>query len=407
MRILLNGIITKQIDKISRNRCSIEYGDLMMFNLCANGSVISYDNDIEVFTDGRKKFLDLLNEIDRAEKYIHMQYYIIKDDGIFSNILEALIRKAGQGVEVRVLLDGIGCRYLKSSEILRMKKNGIKVAVFYPSLCGLINFQINHRNHRKVAVIDGVGYIGGFNIGDEYLGYDKRFGYWRDTHFKIWGSAVKELEKSFEKDWETAAKENIASDKEYMEGIRKSGNGSIKVQIIKSDYRSQVHVIRDNYLKIIYQAKKNIYIQTPYFVPDSSVMDAIRSAALSGVEVKLMVPGSADHPCVYWATGYYIGKVLEVGVKVYRYMGGFLHAKGLMSDGSICTFGTANMDIRSFRLNHEINSVIYDKTFTLKMESIFLDDLNLCEEVSRYGYKCRGIMPLIKGYIFKLGAKFM
>lgn len=404
---MCENVAVRQIDELNRHKCKTEYADMMLFNLCSNSAVISDDNDIEVFTDGRKKFTDMLYEMDKAEKYIHIQYYIIKDDSLFHNIEEILVKKAALGVEVRVLLDGIGGRYLKQSAILRMKRSGIEVGTFYPSWFGCVNMRINHRNHRKVAVIDGVGYVGGFNIGEEYLGYDKRFGNWRDTHFKIRGSAVKELQKSFAEDWKKATGKELADNKKYFEDIKKSNSGKIKVQIIKSGYPSSFQIIRDNYLKIIYQAKKNIYMQTPYFVPDSAVMDAIKSASLSGVEVKIMVPGTPDHPCVFWTTGCYVGKVLSAGVKVYRYMGGFLHAKGLMADGKICTFGTTNADIRSFSLNFEINALIYDKDFTVKMENIFLDDLNMCEEVSSYRYKCRGIAPRIKGWIFKIGAKFM
>lgn len=399
--------VIRQIDSLSKNRCRTEYSDLMMFNLCSNGAAVTDDNEIEVFTDGRKKFTDMLYEMNNAKKYIHIQYYIIKDDDLFGNIEEVLVRKARQGVEVRLLFDGIGGRGLKKSTIARMKKKGIEVGVFYPSLFGCVNMHINHRNHRKVAVIDGVGYVGGFNVGEEYLGYDRKLGNWRDTHFKIKGSAVKELQKSFLEDWRLATGREHEYGKMYFEDIGNKGRGNIKMQIIKSGYPTSFRIIRDNYLKIIYQAKKSIYLQTPYFVPDSAVMDAIRAASLSGVEVKIMIPGTPDHPCVFWTTGCYIGKVLESGVKVYRYMAGFLHAKGLMADGKICTFGTTNADIRSFSLNFEINALVYDKDFTAKMENIFLDDLNLCEEISGYGYKCRGIAPRIKGWIFKAGAKFM
>lgn len=404
---MFDSVVVRQMDELKKCKCVTEYADIMLFNLCADGAVISDDNNIEVFTDGRKKFTDLLYEMDRAKGYIHLQYYIIKDDGLFDNIKEILIKKASLGVEVRVLFDGIGGRDLKSSTISELKKNGIEVGIFYPTWLGCVNVHINHRNHRKVAVIDGVGYVGGFNVGEEYLGYDKRFGNWRDTHFKIRGSAVKELQKSFVEDWKTATGKEISDEKKYFDSIKKCRDGKIRMQIVKSGYPSSFHIIRDNYLKIIYQAKKNIYIQTPYFVPDSAVLDALKYASMSGVDVKVMLPGTADHPCVFWTTGCYVGKIIPTGVKVYRYLGGFLHAKGLMADGKICTFGTTNADIRSFSLNFEINAIIYDKDFTVKMEDIFLDDLNLCEEVSGYRYRCRGIAPRIKGWIFKIGARFM
>lgn len=402
----MNKVI-KQMDELDKKAYKDGYSDLKMFNLRTNEAILTKDNEIEVFTDGRKKFINLLEEMEKAENYIHIQYYIVKESGLFCNIEEVLVKKAKQGVEVRMLIDGIGGRELKKSTISKLKKNGIKVGIFYPSWFGCVNRHLNHRNHRKVAIIDGVGYIGGFNIGDEYLGYEKRFGYWRDTHFKIKGGAVWELQKSFAEDWKEATNEDLLNENQYFKEIKGKANGKTAVQIVKSGYPSPFRTIRDNYLKIIYQAKKSIYIQTPYFVPDEPVLEALKSAALSGIDVKIMVPAMADHDCVFWTTGCYVGKVLEAGAKVYRYMEGFLHAKGLMADGQICTFGTANADMRSFQLNFEINAVIYDEDFTRQMEGIFLEDLNLCEEVSMYDYKCRGMLPRVKGEIFKIGSKFM
>lgn len=381
----------------------VYYETLQKFNINAGNQPVTKGNSVEVFTDGRKKFIDLLETMDKAVRHIFIQYYIIRDGGIFSNIEEVAIRKAAQGVSVKIMTDGIGGRGLSNRTIERLRMNNVEVAVYSPSLIGCVNFQINHRNHRKTAIIDDVAYIGGFNLGDEYIGEDKRYGYWRDTHLKIKGMAAESILKSFADDWKTATGKDIHT----IQGGENKCEGEIDIQIVRSGYKDKVKLIHDSYLRMIYSAKKSIYIQTPYFVPDMEMLNALKSAARSGIDVKIMVPGRADHPAVYWATGYYAGHMIRAGAGVYRYMDGFLHAKGIMIDGEVCTFGTANMDIRSFRLNYEINVIIYNEGFTRKMENIFCDDLKKCDIVSRYKYENMGTLSKLKCIICRGGARYM
>lgn len=264
---------------------------------------------------------------------------------------------------------------------------------------------MNYRNHRKIVVIDNkVGYVGGFNIGREYISRDPKFGYWRDTHLKLTGGSVLSLQIRFALDWNYAAGENLFKDMRYFEtgadlfrldqvdpGIHPLG-----IQIIASGPDAVSRQIRDNYIRLFAKARDHIYIQTPYFVPDDAVLSALQIAARSGVDVRLMIPCKPDHPFVYWATYSYVGDLLSAGARCYTYENGFLHAKGVMTDGRVCSYGTANMDIRSFELNFEVNAVIYDEETTKELENIFIEDLKLCKEITREGYASRDLWIRVK-----------
>ena len=326
-----------------------EFSDLVFFNLQSAGSVLSGDNDVQIFTDGNDKFDALIEDIRNAQSYIFLQYYIIKNDLLFNRIRDVLVEKVSEGVEVRILYDAMGCRSVRKSYWKEAEAAGIKTAVFFPALFGQLNLRVNYRNHRKIAVIDGrIGYVGGFNIGKEYIGLDPKFGHWRDTHLRICGSAVGGLLMRYIQDWDYAARENLFADPKYFV-THEETPGSSKIQIVSSGPDCVSQNIRDNYLRLIHKAKKRIYIQTPYFIPDESIQTALLLAAMSGVEVNLMIPCKPDHPFVYWATFSYVGELIMAGANCYTYNNGFLHSKGISIDGEACCYGTANMDIRSFR----------------------------------------------------------
>ena len=300
---------------------------LILYNLNEGEAVLTDNNDIRIFTDGREKFQTLLSEMDHARNYIHVQYYIIRNDELWKEIEEVLARKARQGVEIRVLFDSMGCRSMRRSDWARMEKAGIKVAEFFPALLGKLQLRVNYRNHRKIVVIDGrIGFVGGFNVGREYLGKNKKFGYWRDTHICIEGSAVTSLAVRFVLDWNYAARENLFLEDRLFEIPTYVRGGRDPVQIISSGPDSSSQEIRDNYLRLIHMARKNIYIQTPYFIPDDDIRDALVIAAKSGIDVRIMIPCKPDHPFVYWATYSYIGEMIEAGARCYTYDNGFLHA---------------------------------------------------------------------------------
>ena len=378
------------------------YADLVLYNLEVAGSVLTLNNHVEIFTDGVEKFKDLKEELKNAKRYIHIQYYIIKNDELFDSMIPILLDKVRNGVEVRILYDGMGGRFMPKRKWKMLKEAGIGIASFFPPVLGRLNFRVNYRNHRKIVVIDGrVGYVGGFNIGREYISKDPKFGYWRDTHLKIYGEAVIGLQLRFAQDWNYAAGENLFKDMRYFneaDGMPEptSIDSMVGIQIISSGPDTQTRQIRDNYLELFHKARHHIYIQTPYFVPDDAVLSAIQIAARSGVDVRLMIPCKPDHPFVYWATCSYAGELLDYGARVYVYENGFLHSKGIMVDGRVSCYGTANMDIRSFELNFEVNATIYDEDVTGQLEEAFMNDLPHCREITKEEYAERNMWMRIK-----------
>lgn len=396
-----------------------DFEDLVLYNLETSGAVLTLDNTLDIFTDGEMKFADLREEMRRAKEYIHIQYYIIKNDELFQSMIPILLEKAKEGVEIRILYDGMGGRFMPNKIWKQLKAAGVKVGEFFPAFLGRFQLRINYRNHRKIVVIDGkIGYVGGFNIGKEYISKDPKFGYWRDTHLKLKGSIVYSLQTRFALDWNYATRENLFLHARYF-GIKDetqevlleettkrlrpdaqtmagTAASPVGVQIITSGPDSGIRQIRDNYLELFHKARKNIYIQTPYFVPDDAVLSALRIAARSGVDVRLMIPCKPDHPFVYWATYSYVGDLLAAGARCYTYENGFLHAKGVAIDGLVSCYGTANMDIRSFELNFEVNATIYDEATTKRLEEIFIHDLKHCKEVTMESYERRSLWIRIK-----------
>lgn len=410
----INAAIKKQENTIFNNEFHItdervrNYQDLVLFNLETSGAIYSENNSVRVFTDGNEKFDALIEEMKNARKYIHVQYYIMSKGELLDRILTVLENKAAQGVEVRVLYDGMGGRNLSRKNIKRMKQAGIKVGEFFPAFLGRFQLRFNYRNHRKIVVIDGKkAFVGGFNIGDEYIGKVKKFGYWRDTHLEVTGDAVNDLHIRFLLDWNYAVKENLFRFEKYFKTKSYVKANKLGMQIISSGPDSKRQEIRDNYLRLINKARERIYIQTPYFIPDEPVFTALKIAALSGVDVRVMIPCKPDHPFVYWATYSYAGDLLESGARCYCYDEGFLHAKGMVVDGLVSCYGTANMDMRSFALNFEVNAVIYDPEVSWQLEKAFLDDLTKCTEMTKYNYDRRNLTIRIKEQVSRLLAPLM
>ena len=317
-------------------------------------------------------------------------------------LVAALTKKAKQGVKVRVLYDDLGSRGLRPSFFKELKAAGGEVEVFFPSKLRLINLRLNYRNHRKLVIIDGkIGYVGGFNVGDEYLGLVPRFGYWRDTHLRIQGFAVYAIQTRFILDWNQASdKSDISYEQEHFPEPVLTGNSTM--QIVTSGPDSEWEQIKLGYIKLISMAKKTICIQTPYFIPDASVLDALKIACLSGVDVILMIPNKPDHPFVYWATLSHIGELLSFGGRVYIYDNGFIHAKTIVIDHEISSVGTANIDVRSFKLNFEVNAFIYDKEIAEKLDDAFREDVALSRELTLDDYHQRSKWIRFKESISRL-----
>lgn len=400
----------EEMDPLSR-----DFKSLILYNLETSGSVLTVNNQVKVFTDGEAKFEALRQALRNARDFIHIQYYIIKKDEVFDSIVSILVEKVKEGVEVRILCDGMGGRFMPDRRWEQMRAAGIRVGVFFPPFLGWLNLRVNYRNHRKIVVIDGwVGFVGGFNIGKEYISRDPRFGYWRDTHLKICGEAAISLQIRFALDWNYATGENLFKDMRYFGeearwgeeqisketslplGEEEGGSEMVCMQIITSGPDTREPHIRNNYLEMFHKAKRSIYIQTPYFIPDDAIFSALKIAALSGVDVRLMIPCKPDHPFVYWATCSYAGELLDYGARVYIYENGFLHSKGIMVDGRVSCYGTANMDIRSFELNFEVNAAIYDEDVTEQLEEAFRKDLFHCRELTQEEYKNRTLWRRVK-----------
>lgn len=379
------------------------YMDLIVYNLESCNAMLTDNNDIDIFTDGNQKFDALIEDLKQAKEYIHIQYYIIKNDVLFNRIKDVLVKKAEEGVEVRILFDGMGCRSVKHSYWKKLNQQGIMTAEFFPALLRRFHLRINYRNHRKIVVIDDrVAYVGGFNIGKEYIDLDEKFGHWRDTHLRIRGNAVLGLQLRFLLDWNYTARENLFGQKKYFDRIQPGTRDNCEVQIISSGPDNTIQQIRDNYLRLINKAQKSIYIQTPYFIPDESVFDALKIAVRSGIEVNIMIPCMPDHPFVYWATYSYIGDMVMAGAKCYTYDNGFLHSKGMIVDGKVFCYGTANMDIRSFALNFEVNAVVYNAQKAQEMLRIFEEDLKVCTQITKDVYSRRKLIIRIKEQVCRL-----
>lgn len=382
-----------------------KHSDMVKSLVSVTHAPFTDDNDIEFYTESKDFFGSLLRAIKEAQESIHIQFYIFKDDNIGKEILEVLKKKAESGVEVRFLYDSVGSRGLKRETLKSLKNSGVKVGEFFPSWFKVINLNINYRNHRKIVVIDNsIGFVGGYNVGDEYLGRNKRFGNWRDTHIRIIGSSVKDLNLRFLTDWRYTTGENIKLEYVLKNNSNYVFEGDKGVQIVSSgpDLVDKDE-IKLGYLKMFQKAKKYIYIQSPYLILDTSVIDSLKIASLSGIDVKIMIPGKPDHPFVYWANLSYAGDLMKYGVKVYHYdKDSFLHSKTVVVDDEICSIGTANLDIRSFELNFEVNAFVYSKELSLKQRRAFDEDLKISEEVIYEDYKNRNVIVKIKESISRL-----
>ena len=368
--------------------------------------------DVEIFArnlyDNKKMtkrdyitYRDLFNDIRAAKSFIHIEYYIFRYDDLGRALIKELHEKTKDGVEVRLVIDGMGSKRITKKIIKEIESYGIKMAVFFPGVLPHINTRINYRNHRKIVVIDGkIGYVGGFNVGNEYVNKGKQFKFWRDTHIRVKGEAVNELNKRFILDWDYAADENMGNMSMYFPVPEVVGN--VGMQIVSSGPDHMEEYIKNSYMKIINNAKNYVYIQTPYLVPDSPMMEALKISALSGVDVRIIVPGAPDHFFMEWMLSANIGLLIEYGIKIYRYGNGFIHSKTIVADGEVCSIGTANLDIRSFKLNFEVNAFIYNETVAKEQEKIFLDDQEKSKLVIKEEYDKRSKNLKIKESLIRL-----
>lgn len=346
------------------------------------------NNQIEVLINGEEKFPLLLKELQKAEKSIHLNYYIINDDVIGNKIFDILCEKAGLGIKVRVIYDDVGSSISRES-LKRLKLAGVEAYPYMPVLFSRLAHKANYRNHRKIVVIDNeTGFVGGLNIKDKYINPNDINLYWRDTHIMLKGEAVIGLQYLFISDWYFVSGQKIDLREVRFENIYQISN-HLPTSILGSDYGKNNQTIMEAFFGMITSAKKEILITTPYFIPDESIFNALKITSKSGVDIKLMVPEKTDIKTALYASQTYLKELLLSGVEVYLYTKGMMHSKTMIVDSVISTVGSTNMDQRSFSLNAEVNAFIHDETISKKLKHYFEEDLKHCVKLQLEDLKNR------------------
>lgn len=336
-------------------------------------------NDVKIFTSGEEKFRYLLNDIENAQNHIHIEYYIFDDDEIGLKIRDALIKKSGEGVEVRVIYDSFGSRKTKKKFFEEFRKAGIEAEPFLKLALPKLTSRLNYRNHRKIVVIDGqIGYVGGMNIANRYVdGLD--WGIWRDTHARIEGKGVQGLQSIFLIDWYFVSQTLIASRKFFPE---LPAFGDICLQTTNSGPLREEREISHGILQAIYDAQKSIFIQTPYFIPPEPLLEALQAAAIRGVDVRVMMSEKSDVSYAQAASRSFVKELLHAGIKVYMYQKGFLHSKLMVFDDTLTLIGSVNFDSRSFEHNFEVEAFIYNHDLAKQANEIFVEDQRFSRVIS-------------------------
>jgi cardiolipin synthase len=338
-----------------------------------NASPTLPGNSVTLFHDGRAAFDSVFREIEAARSHVHLAFFIFRTDRLGRRLLDLLADKARAGVEVRLLTDGIGARKFGRRDVRGLKDAGGQWSSFLPVSLWRRRIQLNLRNHRKIVVVDGrVAFTGGLNVGDEYLGECPAFGAWRDSFFRLEGPAVEPVQQVFVEDWDFAAGETLDGPTYFPPPVESGGE---LVQIISSGPDDDTKSIRELYFAAILKARKRLWIATPYYVPDAGIRDGLALAAMTGVDVRLLIPQFPDHWTPYFASRYFLPDLLAAGVKVYSYVRGFMHAKVVLVDGKWASVGSANLDNRSLLLNFELNGVFHSPGAVGEVERQFLMDL--------------------------------
>ena len=356
----------------------------LAYALC--GSHYYEGNDVGIFDNGQEKFDALLADIAAARSYINMQYYIIVNDNIGIRVMEALMERARAGVKVRLIYDHVGSFKLSNRYLRRLKEAGVEAYPFFKVVFPPFGTRINWRNHRKIVVIDGkVGYIGGMNVADRYVDGGKLFDVWRDLHLRVEGPAVFALQQSFAVDW------NFMGQPLLEEGpLATAVKGhSVGMQLVTGGPTTQWRNMTLVFQQAIARARKCIYIQTPYFIPSEGLVHALQVAALSKVDVRLMIPRRSDSDMLRWASFSYVQECLRAGIKVYLYEKGMLHSKAIIIDDDFCTVGSTNFDFRSFEHNFEANMLIYSTDFNARMKALFVRDMRDSRRVTSSAWRHR------------------
>lgn len=374
----LDRMCLRQLTDISNpdllhHRSVADNRDIITLLLNSNKAPLTMHNRLKVLHNGKETFSDLLDSLRRAEKFIHMEYYIFENDRVGRKVARILMDKARSGVAVRLIYDDVGSWGLSPRFVYKLRKAGVETGKFMPVVFPWLTSGVNYRNHRKIVVVDGKrAYTGGINIAERYL-RGTRLGRWRDTHLRIEGDAVGMLQAIFVTDWYFVSGKRLFDTALYFPPAKV--DAVTPMQIASSGPDSDWASIMQAFFAAIGKARRYIYICSPYFLPNQAVLTAMKVAALSGIDVRVIIPSRSDSKVVYWATRSYIPELLEAGIKVFLYRKGFIHAKVIIIDGEFCSVGTANMDIRSFEDNFEVSAIIYDRATARILEEQFREDM--------------------------------
>ena len=380
----LRNLTLEQLDNLPKNHFQISdrlYSKKRLMNLLLANSnaILTNNNEIMILRNGEETFPEIFKTIEQAKHHIHLEYYIVEDDVIGNQLRELLIRKAREGVEVRFIYDDVGSWELKRKWLRTLSDAGVKVDCFMRVRFPMLTSRVNYRNHRKILIVDGdTAFVGGLNFADRYRDGVKDIGPWRDTHLKVVGGGATALQIIFMADWYFVSKE-ILKGKKYFKPFE-SGTGKL-VQMTASGPDSDWESIGQAYFAAIASATDYVYISTPYLMPTADIVTALKTSALGGIDVRIIVPGLSDAITPKWATNSYIEELLETGVKIYFYRAGFIHSKVIVVDGIYSSVGTANLDFRSLETNFEVNAMIYDEEIAEILAGQFLDDQEKSELV--------------------------
>ena len=381
----------KQLIKKSeflKNRESAEVRKLMTLLLNNSKALLTRYNRVEILNNGEETFPALFGALEQARKFIHLEYYIIAEGRLAIRLKEILLRKAKDGVEVRIIYDDVGSWGLSRGFIKELRQAGIQIYPFLPVRFHHFANKANYRNHRKIAVVDGeIGFVGGLNIADRYMDGVADIGIWRDTHLKVVGEAVTSLQVVFLIDWYFVRQELLLDKNEYLPYMQADGN--VIVQTVTSGPDSDWASIQQSYFTLINMAKRYVYISTPYFMPGETTLNALKTAAMSGVDVRILLPHKSDSWLTHWCTRSYVEELLDAGVKIYWYQKGINHSKVIVVDGIVASVGTANMDLRSFEQNFEVSMIVYDREVVKELAGDFVKDLRVSTEGAIQRWKFR------------------
>lgn len=400
-RISHSQIIKLQVQKLSQSNQITDNLNIITLLLNNSKALLTEYNEVEIQQNGKEAFDSIIEALNTAESSIHIEFYIVSDDVIGNRIKDILIAKAKAGVEVRLVFDDVGSWSLPKKFIKSLIDAGVQVYPFMEVKFPLFTSKVNYRNHRKIIVVDGkVGFIGGMNIADRYIVGSKELGPWRDTMLKLKGDAVNSLQVIFLVDWYFVTGQDISDKKIYFPKHDITTHHPIQITACGPD--SDWASIMQAFFLAITKAKHHIYVASPYFIPNESILTALKTASLSGVDVRIMLPGKSDSTVVYWSSLSYISELIEAGIKVYLYQNGFNHSKILMIDTSFSSVGSANMDIRSFEDNFEVAAIIYDKQITSQLEESFLNDLSKSMYVTADEWELRSRKNNLKESVARL-----